>query len=101
MRSDSYFIACFGVPLPIHSDQGKNVNGHLMHAVCTLLVITKTQTTAYCPSSNGQAEHYNRLVLQIGGVLLIVTREAGIAIYHILQVLFVQWKIDKLGILWI
>ena len=32
---------------------------------CDLLQITKTRTTAYRPSSNGQVERYNRTLLQI------------------------------------
>ena len=53
------FFTRFGAPLQIHTDQGKNFNGHVMKALCSLYRITKTRTTPYRPSSNGQAECYN------------------------------------------
>ena len=59
------FIARFGCPLEIHSDQGRNVDGNLINAICELLEITKTRTTPYRPRGNGQVERYNRLLLQM------------------------------------
>ena len=59
------FIARFGCPLYLHSDQGKNVDGKLVRAICDLLEITKTRTTPYRPCANGQVERYNRLLLQM------------------------------------
>ena len=59
------FFSRFGAPLQIHTDQGKNFDGHVMKALCSLYRITKTCTTPYRPSSNGQAERYNRLLLQL------------------------------------
>ena len=59
------FIARFGCPLIIQSDQGRNVDGKLVRAICDLLEITKTRTTPYCPCANGQVERYNRLLLQM------------------------------------
>ena len=59
------FISHFGVPLEIHSDQGKNFDISLVKAICNLLEITKTQTPHYRPSSNGQVERYNRMLLQV------------------------------------
>ena len=60
-----YNFSQFGTPLQIHTDQGKNFDGHVMNALCSLYRITKTRTTPYRPSSNGQAERYNRLLLQL------------------------------------
>ena len=59
------FFSRFGAPLQIHTDQGRNFDGHVMKALCSLYCITKTRTTPYHSSSNGQAEQYNRLLLQL------------------------------------
>ena len=59
------FFSWFGYPEQIHTDQGKNFDGNLFRELCKMLRITKTRTTPYCPSSNGQVEHYNRLLLQL------------------------------------
>ena len=58
------FIARFGCPLQIHSDQGRNMIGTVFQGICDLLQISKTRTTPYRPRSNGQVERYNRLLLQ-------------------------------------
>jgi len=52
-----YFVVTFGWPLAVHTDQGKNF--------CDKLQITKTRTTPYHPSSNGQVERCNQVILQI------------------------------------
>ena len=36
-----------------------------MKALCSLYRVAKTHTTPYHPSGNGQAEHYNQLLLQM------------------------------------
>ena len=61
----NHFVVTFGCPLEIHSDQGKQFDGNLFKAFCKLLQISKTRTTPYHPSSNGQVERYNRLILQM------------------------------------
>ncbi len=59
------FFSRFGCPLQIHSDQGRNFEGNVMRALCELLEISKTRTTPYHPSSNGQVERNNRTLLQM------------------------------------
>ena len=59
------FFSRFGYPEQIHTDQGKNFDGNLFRELCKMLRITKTRTTPYRPSSNGQVECYNRLLLQL------------------------------------
>ena len=53
----------FGCPFKVHSDQGRNFEGKLFTALCKVLEIHKTRTTPYRPSSNGQVEGYNRVLM--------------------------------------
>ena len=59
------FFSRFATPLQIHTDQGGNFDDNAMKALCHLYRIAKTRTTPYRPSSNGQVERYNRLLLQL------------------------------------
>ncbi len=54
------FVCRFGVPLQIHSDQGRNFESALFTEVCQLLGIQKTRTTPYHPQSDGMVERFNR-----------------------------------------
>ena len=49
----------FGPPAVLHSDQGANFKSNLMHHICDVMGITKTRTTAYPPSGDGQVERQN------------------------------------------
>ena len=46
----------YGVPIYIHSDQGKQFESALFQEMCRLLGIRQTRTTPYYPQSNGTVE---------------------------------------------
>ena len=48
-------ISRFTVPSTLHSDQGANLTSQV--ALCKILGIECTQSTAYHPQGNGQVEH--------------------------------------------
>ena len=57
------FVARFGYPFQIFTDQGRNFESALFKAVCDLLQIHKARTTPYRPSVNGQVERQNRSLM--------------------------------------
>ena len=61
----NHFIAHFGAPLELHTDQGRNFESELFKSICQLFQISKTRTTPYHPASNGQVEQFNRTLLQM------------------------------------
>lgn len=50
------FCCRLGMPLELHSDQGKNVDGLLIREICDILGIRKTHTTPYHPQGNAISE---------------------------------------------
>ena len=52
----------WGVPMYLHSDQGKNFESVLFKEVCKVLGIEKTRTTPYHPQSDGLVERQNRTI---------------------------------------
>ena len=53
------FVARFGVPLGLHSDQGRDFESAVFKEVCSLLGLRKTRTTPYHPRSDGIVERFN------------------------------------------
>ena len=59
------FVATFGCPTEVHTDQGTNFESNLFKAFCSAMGTAKTRTSPYRSSSNGQIERQNRTILQI------------------------------------
>ena len=59
------FFARLGLPLELHSDQGKNYESVLFREVCKLLDITKTRSTPYHAMSNGFIERMNATLVNL------------------------------------
>ena len=63
--ADVLVILQFGVPLDIHSDQGREFENGLMESLCALPGCTKTRTTPYRPESDGMIERFNQTCLMM------------------------------------
>ena len=59
-----------GVPTVLMSDQGKNVDGEVLHALCDEYGICKKHSSAYHPEGNGTAERAIGKIKQIMRCLL-------------------------------
>ncbi|GFX81922.1 retrovirus-related Pol polyprotein from transposon 412 [Trichonephila clavipes] len=55
-------ISRFGVPLQLHSDQGRNFDFAVCKRLCEILAIDKTRTALH-PQSDGMVERFNRTIL--------------------------------------
>jgi len=59
-----FFLLC-GIPLVIHTDQGRQFQSDLIKELNRLLEIKQTRTTPYRPQSDGQVERLNRSLIQM------------------------------------
>jgi len=48
----SHFVAAFGLPWALHSDNGKNIDGNLVRHLALLLGVVKTSTPPHTPNAN-------------------------------------------------
>jgi transposase InsO family protein len=56
------FVARFGSPRLVHTDQGRNFEARLFKEMCNLLGIKKTHTMPFRPQSNGIVERMNKTI---------------------------------------
>lgn len=54
------WICRFGVPIELHSDQGRNFESAIFKEMCEVYGIRKTRTTPLHPQSDGMVERFNR-----------------------------------------
>jgi transposase InsO family protein len=59
------WVTRHGCPTSLLSDQGKNVDGAAIRALCEQFGITKKRTSSYHPAGNGFAERSIRPIKQI------------------------------------
>ena len=59
------FFSRLGLPLDLHSDQGRSYQSELFRQMCCLLEINQTKSSSYHPSANGICERYNQTLLNM------------------------------------
>lgn len=63
------FIFHYGYPNRLHSDQGANFTGKIIHEICKITGTKKSRTSPYHPMGNGMTERFNRTLFDMLGTL--------------------------------
>ena len=63
------FTVHYGMPHKLHSNQGANFDGKLIHELCRLMGSTKSRTSPYHPAGNGMCECFNITLMNMLGTL--------------------------------
>ncbi|GFU43589.1 retrovirus-related Pol polyprotein from transposon 412 [Trichonephila clavipes] len=66
-----HWISRFGVPLQLHSDQGRNFDSAVCKRLCEILAIDKIRTTALHLQSDGMVERFNWTILNSLSLLML------------------------------
>ena len=66
-----HWITIFGCPVFIHSDQGSNVDGETVRAICKKFNMKKRRTSGYHSEGNGFAERNIRSIRELMRTLLL------------------------------
>ena len=59
------FVARYGVPYVLHTDQQTNFESNFFKELCKMLNITKICTTPYHPQCDGQVKRMNRTLIDL------------------------------------
>ena len=76
------FIARFGCPRRIHSDNAANFSGTLLTEVCRLLGVEKSYSSTFHPEGNSKCERMMRTILSILSSTWTRTTTSGMFNYH-------------------
>lgn len=76
------FICRLGVPIQVHSDEGRNFESALFSEMTKLSGIQKTRTTALHPQSDGMIERFNKTVGNMLATLEKKVRRTGMKFYR-------------------